>query len=137
MAYYAHQSAPARRAGADAALTSRAFKDIDITMTARILVIDDESRVTSALRRVLTYEGYQVVTAASGEGGLEMARLKPPDLVVLDIMLPGINGLEVCRRLRDAGDEVAILMLTARDAVTDRVRGLEIGADDYLVKPFA
>lgn len=106
-------------------------------MSARILIVDDESRVTNALRRVLTYEGYQITTAASGESALEQARLKPPDLVILDIMLPGINGLEVCRRLRAMGNEVSVLMLTARDAVADRVAGLEIGADDYLVKPFA
>jgi two-component system response regulator MprA len=104
---------------------------------AHILIVDDESRVTSALRRVLAYEGYQVTTAANGEMALEQVRSRPPDLVILDIMLPGIDGLEVCRRLRTTGDQVAILMLTARDAVADRVIGLEMGADDYLVKPFA
>jgi two-component system response regulator MprA len=86
---------------------------------------------------VLAYEGYTVSTAADGESALALARRRSPDLVILDIMLPGINGLEVCRRLRAAGDEVAVLMLTARDTVADRVTGLEIGADDYLVKPFA
>lgn len=106
-------------------------------MKEQILIVDDESRVTGALRRTLAYEGYQVSTAADGESALELARTRPPDLVILDLMLPGIDGLEVCRRLRAAGDEVAILMLTARDAVADRVKGLEIGADDYLVKPFA
>jgi two-component system, OmpR family, response regulator MprA len=106
-------------------------------MGTHILIVDDESRVTSALRRVLAYEGYTVSTAADGESALAIARTRPPDLVILDIMLPGINGLEVCRRLRIAGDEVAVLMLTARDTVADRVTGLEIGADDYLVKPFA
>lgn len=104
---------------------------------AHILIVDDESRVTSALRRVLAYEGYQVTTAANGEMALEQVHSRPPDLVILDIMLPGIDGLEVCRRLRTAGDQLAILMLTARDAVADRVIGLETGADDYLVKPFA
>src|SRR5207244_5619713 len=83
------------------------------------------------------YEGYTVATAADGESALALARTRLPDLVILDIMLPGINGLEVCRRLRAAGDEVAVLMLTARDTVADRVTGLETGADDYLVKPFA
>lgn len=106
-------------------------------MGTHILIVDDESRVTSALRRVLAYEGYTVSTAPDGESALALARTRPPDLVILDIMLPGINGLEVCRRLRAAGDEVAVLMLTARDTVADRVTGLETGADDYLVKPFA
>lgn len=106
-------------------------------MKAHILVVDDDSRVTNALRRTLAYEGYQVSTALDGEGALAIARTKFPDLVILDLMLPGIDGFEVCRRLRAAGDEVAVLMLTARDAVADRVAGLETGADDYLVKPFA
>lgn len=111
-------------------------------MSAHILVVDDDSRVTSALRRTLAYEGYQVSVAANGEQALFLARTKLPDLVILDRMLPGIDGLEVCRRLRAAGAEehagnLAILMLTARDAVIDRVTGLETGADDYLVKPFA
>jgi two-component system, OmpR family, response regulator MprA len=106
-------------------------------MNAHILIVDDDSRVTRALRRTLAYEGYQVSVAANGEGALSLVRTKPPDLVILDLMLPGIDGLEVCRRLRAAGDDIAVLMLTARDAVADRVAGLEIGADDYLVKPFA
>src|SRR6266853_5123026 len=106
-------------------------------MNAHILIVDDDSRVTSALRRTLAYEGYQVSTALNGEGALAIARTKPPDLVILDLMLPGIDGLEVCRRLRAADDGMAVLMLTARDAIADRVAGLEIGADDYLVKPFA
>src|SRR5438105_615494 len=113
-------------------------------MSAHILVVDDDSRVTSALRRTLAYEGYQVSVATNGEQALFLARTKLPDLVILDRMLPGIDGLEVCRRLRAAADgtgesggDVAVLMLTARDAVADRVAGLETGADDYLVKPFA
>jgi two-component system response regulator MprA len=106
-------------------------------MNTHILIVDDDSRVTHALRRTLAYEGYQVSVAANGEGALSLVRTKPPDLVILDIMLPGIDGIEVCRRLRAAGDDVAVLMLTARDAVADRVIGLETGADDYLVKPFA
>jgi two-component system response regulator MprA len=107
------------------------------TMHAHILIVDDDTRVTNALRRTLAYEGYTVSVAANGEGALAVVRNKPPDLVILDLMLPGIDGLEVCRRLRAAGDAIAVLMLTARDAVTDRVTGLETGADDYLVKPFA
>ena len=106
-------------------------------MNAHILIVDDDSRVTSALRRILVYEGYQVSTALNGEGALAIARTKSPDLVILDLMLPGINGIEVCRRLRATGDSMAVLMLTAHDAVADRVIGLETGADDYLVKPFA
>jgi two-component system, OmpR family, response regulator MprA len=104
---------------------------------SHILIVDDDSRVTSALRRTLAYEGYQVSTALDGEGALAIARAKSPDLVILDLMLPGIDGFEVCRRLRAADEGIAVLMLTARDAVVDRVAGLEIGADDYLVKPFA
>ncbi len=106
-------------------------------MNAHILIVDDDNRVTSALRRTLAYEGYQVSTAANGEAALAVARSRPPDIVILDLMLPGIDGLEVCRRLRASGDGIAVLMLTARDAVADRVAGLETGADDYLVKPFA
>jgi len=106
-------------------------------MSAHILIVDDDTRVINALRRTLAYEGYSVSVAANGEAALAVARNKPPDLVILDLMLPGMDGLEVCRRLRAAGDGIAILMLTARDTVADRVAGLEIGADDYLVKPFA
>ena len=102
-----------------------------------ILIVDDDPSLTSALRRTLSYEGYHVSTVANGESALEQIRLKPPDLVILDLMLPGIDGLEICRRLRRAGEHLVILMLTARDAVADRVAGLETGADDYLVKPFA
>jgi two-component system response regulator MprA len=105
--------------------------------TARILVIDDDPKIRSVVRRGLVYEGFRVTDAGSGEEGLDKARDQTPDLVVLDVMLPGIDGLEVCRRLREAGDDVAILMLTARDEVKDRVEGLETGADDYLVKPFS
>jgi two-component system response regulator MprA len=105
-------------------------------MSARILVIDDDRKITDVLRRGLTYQGYQVDVAAGGEEGLQLMLERGADLVVLDILMPGLDGLEVCRRLRAAGD-VPILMLTARDAIEDRVRGLETGADDYLVKPFA
>jgi len=103
---------------------------------ARILVIDDDPKVTVMLRRGLGYEGYTVDTALSGQQGLELAREHGPDLVVLDIMMPSMDGLEVCRRFRAEGD-VPILMLTARDGIADRVVGLNTGADDYLVKPFA
>lgn len=106
-------------------------------MKAHILVVDDDPRITDLLRRILAFEGYSVAIAASGNEALNRALERPPDLIVLDIMLPGLNGLEVAQRLRSAGDTVPILMLTARDAVVDRVQGLETGADDYLVKPFA
>lgn len=102
----------------------------------RILVIDDDNSITSFLKRALSYEGYSVDTAANGPAGLAAARELQPDVVILDVMLPGLDGLEVCERLRASGD-LPILMLTAKDEVSDRVRGLDCGADDYLVKPFA
>lgn len=108
-----------------------------MTDATRILVVDDDPRIRAVVRRGLAYEGYRVVEATSGEEGLEKAREHLPDLMILDVMMPGIDGLEVTRRLRSAGDQVAILMLTARDEVKDRVVGLETGADDYLVKPFS
>ncbi len=102
----------------------------------RILIIEDEAEIAGYLRRGLALEGLTVDIAADGMVGLAAARENPPDLVVLDLMLPGIDGLEVARRLR-AASNVPIIILTARDAVPDRVAGLEAGADDYLVKPFA
>jgi len=104
-------------------------------MNARILIIEDDEAILKFLRRGLAYEGYQVDTAADGQTGLSLARDNPSDLVVLDLMLPGIDGLEVCRRLR-AGGPVPIMILTAKDSVNDRVLGLDMGADDYMVKPF-
>jgi len=104
-------------------------------MREHILLIEDDASILQVLRRGLAYEGYSVDTAAAGPEGLLRARERPPDLVVLDWMLPGLDGLEVCRRLRSGGP-VPILMLTAKDAVADRVEGLDAGADDYLVKPF-
>ncbi|MDE3075703.1 MAG: response regulator transcription factor [Chloroflexota bacterium] len=105
-------------------------------MKERILVVDDDEKITNLLRRALSYEGYLPDIARDGQGALSMALEHHPDLVILDIQLPGIDGLEVCRRLRKGGDQ-PILMLTARDEVSDRVQGLDSGADDYLVKPFA
>ncbi len=105
-------------------------------MAERILVIEDERHIADLLRRGLIYEGYEVEVAADGEEGLIAARDRPPDLVLLDLMLPGIDGLTVCRRLRAASD-VPILILTAKAAVPDRVTGLDAGADDYVVKPFS
>jgi len=100
------------------------------------LVIEDEAKIADFLRRGLIYEGYAVKLACDGEEGLATARDEPPDLVILDLMLPGLDGLEVCRRLRTASD-VPILILTAKDTISDRVVGLDSGADDYLVKPFS
>jgi len=102
----------------------------------RILVVDDDPEIRSFLKRGLAYEGYTVDLAADGEEALQKALQAPPDLVVLDIMMPGLDGLEVARRLR-AGGDVAIILLTARGATSDKVAGLDAGADDYLVKPFA
>src|SRR5438067_5150247 len=101
-----------------------------------ILVIEDDEAISDLLRRGLTYEGYRVSVAGDGTGGLRVARDTPPDLVVLDLMLPGIDGLEVCRRLR-AADDIPILVLTARGSTADRISGLDSGADDYMVKPFS
>lgn len=100
-----------------------------------ILIVDDDRKITDMLRRTLAYEGYQVFTAADGHEALAQAQAHRPDLVVLDWLMPGLDGIEVARRLR-AADNTLILMLTARDAVEDRVTGLDSGADDYLVKPF-
>ncbi len=101
-----------------------------------ILVVEDDAGIRDLLRRGLAYENYKVTIAGDGITGLTSARDNPPDLVILDWMLPGMDGLEVCKRMRAASD-VPILMLTAKDAVGDRVLGLETGADDYMVKPFA
>lgn len=106
-------------------------------MPDRILVVDDDVKITSFLRRSLVLEGFTVTIANSGADALRHVAQEPPDLMILDIMMPGIDGMEVCRRVRAAGERFPILMLTARDAVADRVSGLDAGADDYLVKPFA
>jgi two-component system response regulator MprA len=101
----------------------------------KILIVDDDRALREALRRALTLAGYDAVLAADGEEALALANTGP-DAVVLDVGLPGIDGLEVCRTLRASGDRVPVLMLTARDAIADRIDGLDAGADDYLVKPF-
>jgi two-component system response regulator MprA len=102
----------------------------------RILVVDDDRAVREALRRALTLAGYEVQAAEEGEQALELIVESMPEAVVLDVGLPGIDGLEVCRRIRRLGNRVPILMLTARDAVDDRIAGLDVGADDYMIKPF-
>ena len=104
--------------------------------TVRVLIVDDDRALRDALRRALVLAGYETVSADDGEAALAQAADAKPDVVVLDIGLPDVDGLEVCRRLRRAGDRVPVLMLTARDAVEDRIDGLDAGADDYLVKPF-
>ena len=103
----------------------------------KILVVDDEPPVRTALQRALSLEHYEVEVAADGEEALDKLAASPPDAIVLDVAMPRLDGLELCRRLRHAGDRTPVLMLTARDAVDDRVEGLDAGADDYLVKPFA
>jgi two-component system response regulator MprA len=107
------------------------------TGAARLLVVDDERAVRDALRRALALEGYDVQLAADGDEALTALAGEEPDAVILDVLMPGVDGLVVCRRLRERGSRVPVLMLTARDAVGDRVAGLDAGADDYVVKPFA
>ncbi|MCX7851855.1 MAG: response regulator transcription factor [Caldilineales bacterium] len=104
-------------------------------MAARVLIIEDDPSIGKLLRRALVLEGYEVEWATTGPEGLRLFEQTTPDLVILDLMLPGMDGIEVCRRMRETS-QVPILMLTARDAVEDRVLGLDSGADDYVVKPF-
>src|SRR5262245_35427920 len=101
----------------------------------RVLIVDDDSRIRDVLRRQLSYEGYQVDLAADSKEAFALVAENPPDLVVLDWMLPGMSGLEICRRIRQT-DDMPILMLTAKGTLEDKVDGLDSGADDYLVKPF-
>jgi two-component system response regulator MprA len=103
----------------------------------RILVVDDEPAVRESLERSLRFEGYEVVAARDGFEALAHIDQRRPDAMVLDVLMPRLDGLETCRRLRATGDPLPVLLLTARDAVADRVSGLDVGADDYLVKPFA
>ena len=103
----------------------------------RILVVDDDRAVRESLRRSLQFNGYTVQLAGDGQQAMEALVMQRPDAMVLDVMMPRMDGLEVCRRLRGTGDDLPILVLTARDAVSDRVAGLDAGADDYLPKPFA
>ncbi|HEY2224064.1 response regulator transcription factor [Actinomycetospora sp.] len=103
----------------------------------RILVVDDDRAVRDSLRRSLAFNGYQVDLATDGQQALDAITAERPDALVLDVMMPRLDGLEVCRRLRSSGDDLPVLVLTAREAVSDRVAGLDAGADDYLAKPFA
>ena len=106
-------------------------------MNDKILLVEDEAAIAKFIGRGLQREGYNVITAADGQTGLDLAFGELPDLIILDVMLPDIDGLKVCREIREAQLQTPILMLTAKDAIPDRVAGLEAGADDYLVKPFA
>jgi two-component system response regulator MprA len=103
----------------------------------RILVVDDEPAVREAVERALRLDGHDVLLACDGDEALATLDERPPDAVVLDVLMPRVDGLELCRRMRLGGDRTPVLMLTARDAVSDRVAGLDAGADDYLIKPFA
>lgn len=106
-------------------------------MTAHILLVEDEIKLAKFIELELGYEGYQVSVMHDGLAGLTAARELQPDLIILDWMIPGLSGVEICRRLRTTGDKVPIILLTAKDEVSDRVAGLDAGADDYLVKPFS
>lgn len=106
-------------------------------MTAHILLVEDEVKLAQFVKLELEYEGYQVTVVHDGLTGLITARENHPNLIILDWMLPGLSGLEVCRRLRSTGDRVPVILLTAKDEVSDRVAGLDAGADDYVVKPFS
>ncbi|HEX2916089.1 MAG TPA: response regulator transcription factor [Chloroflexia bacterium] len=106
-----------------------------INSRPRILIIEDEARMVDFIKLGLEYEGFEVEDATDGKTGLKMALDRSPDLIILDLMLPGMNGFEVCQRLRKTHD-IPVIMLTARDELNDRVQGLDIGADDYLTKPF-
>jgi len=106
-------------------------------MAARILIVEDEVKLAQFIELELQYEGYEVTTATDGFDGLSQARESTPDLLILDWMLPGISGLEICRRLRQTGSTVPVILLTAKDDISDRVEGLDAGADDYVVKPFS
>lgn len=106
-------------------------------MSSKLLVVDDDASIRTVLARSLPYEGFDVTSAADGHAALEVLREQAVDCLILDIGMPGIDGLEVCRRLRQAGDSTPIILLTAYDGAGDRDVGLEAGADDYLVKPFA
>ena len=110
---------------------------VTVEVRMRVLLVEDEIKMSRALRRGLEQEGYAVDTAQDGRDGLHQATECDYDAIVLDVMLPGLDGVEVCRRLRQAGRWAPVLMLTARDGLADRVHGLDAGADDYLIKPFA
>src|SRR5947209_3680658 len=129
-------SARSRSASPASSATITRARD-HLAAMARVLVVDDEPAVRTALERALRLESHDVVLAADGEEALDALARSPADAVILDVLMPRLDGLEVVRRMRKAGDRTPVLMLTARDAIDDRVTGLDVGADDYLVKPFA
>jgi two-component system response regulator MprA len=106
-------------------------------MQAKIVIVDDDEKITSMLRRSLAFEGYVVSIAHDGIGGLRLISEQKPDVIIVDVMMPQLDGWEVLRRIREAGIQTPIIMLTAKDDIQDRVKGLDLGADDYVVKPFA
>lgn len=120
-----------------AKLPQMVLKNGSHTGFMRVLVVDDEPALRHSLARSLRFEGYEVAAASDGYGALEAVDQDRPDVLVLDVMMPGLDGIETCRRMREQGDRTPVIILTARNAVGDRVRGLNAGADDYLVKPFA
>lgn len=128
---------PALREFTDQAATVDGMQSTQTENPARILIVDDEPAVREALTRSLEFEGYEVDTAKDGQDALQQLETEHPDLILLDVMMPVLDGLAAARRIRAKGDTVPILMLTARDAVGDRIVGLDNGADDYLPKPFA
>ena len=135
----ASRAATAEAAPRWAGQIERTNRSIDLSAKAprRVLVVDDDESIRSTLTRGLAFEGYRTVVAGTGEEGLDKVTEQLPDLVVLDILLPGVGGLEVTRRLRASRNDVPILLLTACDEVGDRIEGLEAGADDYVTKPFS
>ena len=106
-------------------------------MSNKLLIVEDEKRISRFLELELKHEGYEILAAFDGRTGLDLATNENPDLIILDLMLPVMSGIEVCRRIRQAGNHVPIIMLTAKDDVSDKVMGLDMGADDYMTKPFA
>jgi len=106
-------------------------------MAPRILIVEDEEKLAKFVELELSYEGYEVIVANDGLAGLMAARDQDPDLIILDWLMPGLSGVEVCRRLRATGSQVPVILLTAKDDIGDRVEGLDAGADDYVVKPFS
>ncbi len=113
------------------------LRSILVVVAGQVLLVDDDRALREAVGRALRLEGFEVMLATDGPEALEMAVLSPPDIVVLDVAMPTMSGLEVCRRMRKRGARTSVLMLTAKDGVRDRVAGLDAGADDYLVKPFS
>ena len=128
---------PAAGLTADSQETPRRGRDALAVTTARLLLVDDEDNLRSMLEAALRHSGFEVHPVANGRDALEAVPVVQPDLIVLDVMLPDLDGFDVCKRLRTSGDRTPVLFLTARDATDDRVRGLTMGGDDYLVKPFS